>query len=162
MANILYMAISRDGFIAGPHDETPWAEAEWEAFEAFAQSCDVLVVGRRTFRIMQDREEFVRGPAYVVATHDLGFAVPGFTAQAIDKPADMPQAARVGIIGGGDLNGRLAAMGVIDELILDIEPIELKAGTKLFGAHDVPLKLQLLGSQQIGEATVQRHYQIVA
>lgn len=52
MANILYMAISRDGFIADSNDETPWSDAEWEAFQEFAKSCEVVLLGKRTFQIM--------------------------------------------------------------------------------------------------------------
>lgn len=33
MTNILYMAMSRDVFIADEHDKTPWSDEEWAAFE---------------------------------------------------------------------------------------------------------------------------------
>jgi dihydrofolate reductase len=73
----------------------------------------------------------------------------------------MPKAAKVGIIGGGELNGSLALLGVIDEMILDIEPTILGEGTRLFGSYDIPLKLKLLDSKLIGDSTTQRHYEIV-
>lgn len=160
MANILYMAISQDGFIAGLNDETPWSDAEYEAFERFVKSCDVILLGKRTFKIMQAAGEFIEGPDYIVATHD-ELPVDGIGQIVIDSPEDMPDGDRVGIIGGGDLNGRLALLGVIDELILDIEPVELHEGIRLFGQHDVPLQLELIGSDLIGEDTIQRHYRVL-
>lgn len=161
MANIVYMAISKDGFIATPDDETPWSDASWEAFNAFVLSCDAVVMGSRTYEIMRAADEFVDGPHYFVATTDDTMDTGDFGKRTIRTRADMPAVERVGIIGGGDLNGRLAKLGIIDEMILDIEPVELKEGVRLFGKHDVPLKLELIGSKHIGEATVQRHYRVV-
>jgi dihydrofolate reductase len=155
------MAISKDGFIAGLDDDTPWSDAAWEAFHAFVLSCDAVVLGRRTYEVMLANDEFVDGPHYFVATTDLDMDTGDFGKLHIRSRADMPAVERVGIIGGGDLNGRLAKMGIIDEMILDIEPIELKQGVRLFGKHDVPLKLEIVNSRQIGKNTIQRHYKVV-
>ncbi|MET0779206.1 MAG: dihydrofolate reductase family protein [Candidatus Saccharimonadales bacterium] len=158
---VLYMAISSDGFIAGPDDETPWSQEEWEAFTAFAKTCDVLLLGRRTYEIMRKREEFVKGPEYVVVTHEKSLRTGKFKKISIESKTDMPKVGKIGVIGGGELNGSLALLGVIDEIILDIEPTVLGEGTRLFGSYDIPLKLKLLGSQLIGDGTTQRHYQVV-
>ena len=161
MANILYAAISQDGFIAGPHDETPWSDAEWQAFQEFLKKCDVALMGRRTYEIMQRNGEFVPGPEYMIATRDNGLDTDTWRKITIDSPLDMPEGECVGIIGGGELNGRLAELGVIDEVILDIEPIILKTGIKLFGAYSPHLKLKLIDSHTIGDNTVQRHYKVI-
>lgn len=161
MAVVLYMTVSQDGFIATPEDETPWDDASWESFRQFVSSCDVVLLGRRTFEIMRDQNEFVSGPRYIVVTENEDLNVGDYTARAIRTGQDIPHADRVGIIGGGELNGRLARLGLLDEMILDIESITLHEGIRLFGKYDVPLKLKLLGSRQLSEATVQRHYQII-
>jgi dihydrofolate reductase len=70
MKTILYMAISADGFIAGANDETPWSEEEWAAFQEFVKSCDIVLLGRRTYEIMSKQGEFVDGPDYFVVTSD--------------------------------------------------------------------------------------------
>jgi len=44
MRTILYMAISADGFITGPNDETPWSDEEWAAFQEFVKSCDAVTI----------------------------------------------------------------------------------------------------------------------
>jgi dihydrofolate reductase len=160
MANILYMAISRDGFIAGSADETPWSDAEWQSFQEFAKSCDLLLLGKRTFEIMKAGGEFVDGPRYTVVTNDQTINTFGLNKIAINTAADMPSGGKIGIIGGGELNGRLAKLGVIDEIILDIEPVDLGEGIRLFGDYDIPLKLELIGSTLIGKSTIQRHYRV--
>jgi len=161
MANILYMAISKDGFIAGTGDETPWSDAEWEAFETFIKGCDAVLLGRRTYEVMRDTDEFVKGVRYIVATGNSDLNTGDMEKVSIETAADMPRVRRLAIIGGGELNGRLATLGVIDEMILDIEPISLYEGIRLFGDYDVPLKLQLKGSRKIGKGTIQRHYVVM-
>lgn len=158
---ILYMAISADGFIAGANDETPWSDEEWTAFQEFVQSCDVCLLGRKTYEIMKNGGEFVDGTKYVVVTSD-GTADTGeYEKLAINSPSDLPQAGKIGIIGGGELNGSLAKLDVIDEIILDVEPITLGQGKRLFGSHSVNLKLKLLATRQIGQSTIQNRYQVL-
>jgi dihydrofolate reductase len=161
MANVLYMAISQDGFIATNDDKAPWSEDEWLEFQSFVKTCEIVILGKRTFQIIQAEDNFIEGPEYLVATHDKSLDSGNFKKLPIDKASDMPQAGKIGIIGGGELNGRLAKLGVIDEIILDIEPVALHDGIRLFGAYEIPLKLELLGSKRIGEATIQRHYKII-
>jgi riboflavin biosynthesis pyrimidine reductase len=57
-------------------------------------------------------------------------------------------------------NSSLAKLGVIDEIILDVEPITLGSGKRLFGSHDIQLSLELLRSQKIGNGTIQNHYKV--
>lgn len=156
------MAISQDGYIADQHNETPWSDAEWESFKQFVSTCDVVVIGRRTFEIMRANDEFIDGPRYLVATSGKQVDTGTLEKIQIRKKEDLPKVEKLGIIGGGDLNGRLAKLGLIDEIILDIEPIELGNGIRLFGSHDVPLRLTLLNSRLIGKATIQRHYKVLS
>ena len=160
MKAILYMAISADGFIAGEHDETPWSEDSWQAFEVFVTSCDTVLLGRRTYEIMTAQAEFVDGPEYVVATHNPLLNTGGLRKITIAAKDDLPKAAKLGIIGGGELNGRLAALGAVDEIILDVEPVALGGGKRLFGSHKVALDLTLIGSRRIGGSTIQNHYKV--
>jgi dihydrofolate reductase len=157
----MYMTVSRDGFIADANDQTPWSDDSWQAFEIFVKSCQIILLGRRTFEIMRDNQEFVDGPEYIVVTDNPELDTEGLTKLSIKSATDMPRADRVGVIGGGELNGRLMQFGVIDELFLDIEPIDLHNGSRLFGNHEPELKLELIGSSQIGEGGVRRHYKLL-
>jgi dihydrofolate reductase len=160
MKVVLYMAVSADGFIAGPNDETPWSDEEWEAFKAFVRSCDGIVLGRRTYEIMSKGDEFVDGPEYFVATHDTAFDTGKFRKITISSKSDLPEVKKLGVIGGGELNGRLAKLGVIDEIILDVEPIILGAGKTLFGNHELDIKLKPVASRRIGASTIQARYEV--
>ncbi len=158
---ILYMAISADGFIASPNDETPWSDEEWEAFQGFVKTCDVVLLGRRTYEIMAKDGDFVDGPEYVVVTNNANGDTGDFRKISIKTKDDLPQVERLAAIGGGELNGSLAKLGVIDEIILDVEPITLGSGKRLFGSHDVQLKMELISSKKIGTSTIQNQYMVV-
>lgn len=161
MKTILYMAISKDGYIAGPDDETPWSDAEWEQFQVFVKSCDAVLLGKNTFKIMKADDDFIDGVRYIVATHDRNLDTGNYEKLSIESKDDLPKVNRLGVIGGGDLNGCLMQMGVIDEIILDEEPVELGSGIKLFGSHNIKPNLELLRSTPYGESSAQRHYRVL-
>jgi dihydrofolate reductase len=159
---ILYMAMSVDGLIAGNDDEIPLSDDEWAAYDAFIRSCDAVIVGRRTYEIMRDKDELASGVNYLVATQSAQADTGRFKKIAIADKKDLPVVpAKLGVIGGGELNGRLAKLGVIDEIILDTEAIILGDGKSLFGSHDTQLKLELLSSCRVGPSTVQNHYRVL-
>lgn len=161
MKTVLYMAMSADGFIAGVDDQTPWSDDEWKAFSEFVKTCDIVLLGRRTYEIMRNDGDFLDGVEYVVVSDNATLNTGSLRKLSIKSPTDMPEVDKVGIIGGGDLNGRLAKLGVIDEMILDIEPIILGAGHSLFGSHKLQLSLGLIESRRIGSATIQNHYKVL-
>jgi dihydrofolate reductase len=96
-----------------------------------------------------------------VATQDKDLDTGAYEKVQIFSKMSLPDVAKIGIIGGGELNGRLAAMGLIDEVILDIEPVVLGQGKKLFGSRDCNLRLKLLSSKRVGKGTVQNHYEVI-
>jgi dihydrofolate reductase len=155
------MAISRDGYIADKDGNTPWSDAEWESFNGFVAGCDVVLVGRKTYELMAKNDELIDNTKCVVVTSDTEYDAQELPTLLINSARDLPKANTIGIIGGGELNGRLAKLGLIDEIILDIEPIDLHEGIRLFGNYDIPLKLELISSKQIGQATIQRHYRVL-
>jgi dihydrofolate reductase len=162
MKTILYMAISADGFIAGPHDETPWSDESWASFQDFVKTCDIVLLGRRTYEIMNKQNEFVDGPEYIIVTNDDSTDTGSLRKLSIKTKADLPQVEKLGVIGGGELNGSLAKLDVIDEIVLDVEPITLGNGKRLFGSHDVQITLELIDSRKVGRSTIQNHYKVAS
>lgn len=155
---ILYMAISADGFIAGQDSETPWSEEEWVAFQEFVKSCDYCIMGSTTYDIMRKDNSFVPDTNFLVATNNPDKDTGVFEKIVIKSGEDLPEGEKIGIIGGGNLNGSIADLGLIDEINLDIEPIILGSGIRLFGDHTPKLNLKLQSSKKIGSGTIQNHY----
>lgn len=154
------MAISADGFIADSHDETPWSDDAWAAFKEFINTRDVVLLGHRTYEIMTAQDEFVDGPEYIVATRNSQLNTGDFRKIEIQSVSDIPKVDKIGVIGGGDFNGSLAKLGLLDEVILDVEPIILGNGKRLFGDYEAKLKLELIDSRKVGASTVQSRYRV--
>ena len=154
----LYMAISADGFIATSDDNTEWVGDEsWQSYLEFVANCDVVLVGKNTFQLME-KDEFVEGTKYLVVASDSTRT--NHDSISITSKNDLPQVEKIGVIGGGELNGRLLALGVINEVILDVEPIILGSGKKLFGERNITAHLKLFSSKLIGPSTVQNRYKV--
>lgn len=110
---------------------------------------------------MQKDGEFVSGPEYIVVTTSQSLNTGGLRKIVVNSEADLPRVDKIGVIGGGELNGRLADLGLIDEVILDVEQVELRDGIKLFGNHE-PLNMKLVSEKTLKNATtVQKHYRVI-
>ena len=158
---VLYMATTVDGFIAGPNDEAEWvSENSWNSYIEFVKSCDVALVGKKTALLMPENE-FLLDTKYFIATGSKTRINANFENISIQSAADLPDVDKIGIIGGGNFNGNMATLDLIDEIILDIEPLTLGNGIRLFGDHSPKLNLKLLSSKKFTNGTVQNHYKVV-
>lgn len=158
---VLYMAISADGFIAGPNDEAEWvSKNSWNSYIAFVKSCDVALVGKKTAKLMSENEFLLDTRYYIVTTSETPVNE-NYSNLAIISKDDLPDVNKVGVIGGGNLNGSLAKIGLFDEIILDIEPLTLGEGIRLFGKYIPKMKLELISSKKLGEGTIQNHYKVI-
>jgi dihydrofolate reductase len=164
MKVILYMAITTNGMIAGPKDDTSFVSKEdWKGFQDVVRKYGNLVVGRRTYEIMQN--EPIPPCQYVVMTSrkrkDTKDA--HFTNQ---RPKSIIQWLKkkgfniVLVAGGGKLNQTFMEAGVIDEIHLDIEPKILGKGTPLFQEGKFDANLELVSVKNISKNTIHLHYTV--
>ena len=132
-----------------------------------------VLMGRRTFEMAGDPDSYadtyeLQVPLFVVThrlpdrepkrnerlfvtfvTDGVEAAVAGATAAAGDKA--------VQVVGGADLNRQLLAAGLVDELRIDVMPVLLGEGRRLF--DDVPpgsVRLEKLGVEEAGARTTLR------
>lgn len=161
----IYMAISVDGFIAGPNNETPWSNAEWECYHTHIQQNDALIVGRVTHELMRDYDEYERlgNPNVIVVSRSQSFS--DGVATVSTPNAALETAALKGydsvLVGGGTkLNSAFLEAQLAQYLHLDIEPIILKDGISLFNPADHRHELTLLKSEVLTSGTISVDYKI--
>lgn len=168
MKCILYMALSLDGYIAGPNDDTTWvSELEYNAFRKFASNMGNAVYGRRTYDIgIQENIPPLAGALNVVVTRrpPSDYDPYLFTDESPREILDLLKNkgfSEILVCGGGKINGLFAKAGLIDEIYLDIEPVILGGGCHLFGNANIHLNLRLLGTKKLSPQTLQVHYKVV-
>lgn len=147
------VAMSADGFIAGPNGEYDWITMDPTIdFDALLGEFDTLIMGRKTFETLR-----AQGPGGPMS--GMNTVVVSTTLQSVDYPEvtivsrDVPQAIaalkhEVGkdlwLFGGGKLFRTLLDAGLVDAVEVAVMPILLGKGIPVLppGKASPPLKLE--------------------
>ena len=164
MKIVLYMAITANGYIAKENNETPWSDEEWESFSNIVKKIKNLVIGRKTFEIMNQDDEFQKiGNPFTVIVSNKEDNKSNFVKspeQAI-KLLEEKGFSEILVAGGGMLNSSFMQKGLVDEIYLDFEPFLFGKGIKLFADNEFEAKLELLETKLLSKDTIQLHYRIL-
>jgi dihydrofolate reductase len=168
-----YTATSIDGFIADEHNSLDWLfEADSggnERFGAFFEGVGAFAMGATTYQWVLAHERLLERPhrwrewygdipAWVFTHRDLP-ALPGAAISFVRgdvRPVHeaMLAAARdrnIWLVGGGELVGRFADQGLLDELILGVAPVTLGAGAPLLPRRLLSSRLRLSSVERVAE-----------
>jgi dihydrofolate reductase len=147
------VAMSLDGFIAGPNGEADWIVVDPEIdFEASYRQFDTMVMGRRTFEAMKRMGGGGSSPGmqvFVVSRTLKQEDHPDVT--IVDNPAELIAELRsqpgkdVWLFGGGSLFRSLAELGLVDTVEVGVIPVLLGEGVPLLPAPTKRVTLKLTG-----------------
>lgn len=167
---ILYIAMSLDGFIAGPNDNLSFLdivqqEGEDYGYGDFIKTIDTVILGRKTYDwVMRQVTEFPHADkeTYVItrtARPDKGktkFYTGNFKELVLNLKNR--QGNNIFCDGGAELANELLKERLIDEFYISIIPILLGDGVRLF-KEGLPVQvLKLLNSKSFEKGLVQLHY----
>lgn len=166
---ILYMAISVNGMVAKLDDDTSWtSEEDWKSFNSVGKKVGNIIMGRRTFEIMREDNQFpVEDLFNVVVTHqdvknewgEKALFTPNSPEWILTKLEEMGfKEAFIG--GGGGINSLFLKSGLVDEIYLDVEPVVFGKGIPLFAPEEFEYQLELLDSRKLNNNTIQLHYRV--
>jgi dihydrofolate reductase len=172
---VLYLGISFDGYIAGPHDETDWmdpyADVEY-GFNDFLDTVGAIIMGHRSYDVGVEKGWFsefdYRSPIVVVSREmpatvsrdaDFTFVTEGIEA-AHRRAKEIAGDKNIYIFGGADLADQYLRAGFIDEMTLGLVPIILGDGRRLFEKVDTRIALKLLDVRRADKDLVILDYSI--
>lgn len=170
MKVILCMATTINGLIAKEDDDTSFvSETEWENFQAMIKTAGNLVIGRRTYEIMRDGGEFenLENIRVLIVSNRTDFKTVANNHSVVKSPKDaLAILEKEGfnktlVGGGGTLNTSFMTESLVDEIFLDIEPLALGRGIKLFADADFEAKLELVDTKQLSPNELQVHYRVL-
>jgi dihydrofolate reductase len=134
------VAVSLDGFIAGPKGEYDWIVTDPAVdFRALYREFDTAVMGRKTYEVMtaQGGEGGIPGMEVVVFSRTL----PASTRKGVrivnDDPREVVRALKekkgrdIWLFGGGELFRSLLDAGLVDTVEVAVMPVLIGAGIPL-------------------------------
>ncbi len=162
-----YTATTLDGFIADPDNSLDWLlsrrqeENGFLNYGTFIADVGAIAMGSTTYEWILDHEFSGKEiadwkwpydvPGWVFTNRQLA-VVPGSNIEFVrgdvapvhEKLVAAARGRNVWIVGGGDLVGQFADVGLLDEVIVSIAPVVLGAGAPLLPRR-IELQLEELG-----------------
>jgi dihydrofolate reductase len=168
-----FTATSIDGFIADEHHSLDWlfeADSQGnERFSAFFEGVGAFAMGATTYEWMLRHERLLEQPqkwhdwygavpAWVFTHRDLP-AIPGADLTFVSgdvRPAHEAMTAaaadrNVWLVGGGELVGRFADHGLLDEMVLGVAPVTLGAGAPVLPRRLLSSRLTLSSVERVAQ-----------
>lgn len=171
---VLYIATSKDGYIADERGSVDWLPQTLEetggedyGYREFYQSTDAIAIGRKTYdQILGFGDWPYPGkPSYIFSRQplpspykDIQFflgTIPQFIKQIEDQGVK-----KLWLVGGSELIEAFYRLGRIDEFIITIFPAILTKGIPLNTVQDALSRHELvkLASTNFGSGVLQDHY----
>ena len=163
----IFLAMSLDGFIAGPGDDLSWlpepnegdeGEPVDHGFDAFMATVGALLMGRRSYEVVKTLGGWYYGetPVLVATSRPLGdpiaptvSAVSGSPRELLAKAREVAGERHVYVDGGALIRSFLDE-GLIDEMTITLIPVILGAGIPLFAGVRERHKLKLVETRTQG------------
>lgn len=175
---ILEIALTVDGFVAGPNDEQDWLEGFGDlsefGFDEFISGIGAIIIGKRSYDL-GIKQGWFRGdtygnsPVFVLCNEapqdapsdaDFRFVTSGIDDlyhQACEAAAEK----NVYVFGGPNLVQQLLEKSLLDEIRINYIPILIGKGIPLFSNSTSTRKhLELIESKVFSGGLVRQHYRV--
>lgn len=167
---VFYGAMSIDGYLADEQDSLQWLFdtnlAGVSTYEAFIEQVDTVVMGKTTYdevKKMLGEEPLYPGKQKIIFTHQKQGSFPegryvDGDVRTIIKDLKVATGKWIWIVGGGGLVTSLMASELIDDYWIQLAPVFLGSGKRLFPEGDYEQRVKFVEATQMGEM-VELHYQ---
>lgn len=169
---ILYMAMSVNGMVAREDGKEDFlSDTNWETFAGIVKEHGNLIIGRKTYETVKSWgegfgfDDFVNVEK-VVISRETSFH-PGSGYSVVNSPKEAVQfLSEKGfetclVAGGPTTNALFAKEGLLDEIILNIEPALIGKGIPLFAKEDFDFKVELVSVEKRDNGILSLHYRIL-
>ena len=162
---VLNLALSLDGFIAGPNGEYDWCftDADYGMID-FMKSIDATIMGGKSYRLLLDYgAPYPELTNYVVtrtetdALHSNVVFVRNNILSFVES-LKRKEGKNIWLFGGAEITQLLMERDLVDMLMLAVHPVLLGDGIQLFGKYDARKHFELADSIRHPSGLVQLIY----
>lgn len=163
------VAVSLDGFIAGPKGEFDWIIMDPTLdFEAYFKQFDTFLLGRRTFEVTRQGGAggTTKGTQTIVFSRSLrqidypDVLITSKVAETISRLKKEP-GKDIWLFGGGALFRSVLDAGLVDTVEVAVMPVLLSQGVPLLAPGARSPSLQLMETKTLPSGTVMLSYNVV-
>jgi dihydrofolate reductase len=171
----VFCGVSVDGFLARPDDALDFldtGEQEPHGFEEFFDGVDVVVIGRRTFEVVQKLGHLAlygKKQVVVLSSRPLDFSLvkSGTLERTSGEPTEIVRQLKGrgfqhAYVDGGTTIQRFLAAGCIDRMVITRVPVLIGAGIPLFGRVPRDVALRHVATRSYAGGLVQSEYEVGA
>ena len=168
MKTTLFLSVSIDGMIADNNGIPNFPEGAWEDWCSLVNDADNVIAGRSSFEQLQDDEmASILNPSIkiVLSSQDVDVGDSGW--QHAKSPSEalkilMDRGIEEAIVGGG----RAVAYsfmrdGLVDYIVIDLQPVAFGVGTPVFGDDVGTPQLRLQESSTLNDDAIRLRYQVL-
>lgn len=163
------MAQTINGIIAREdYKEDFLSDKNWDAFVKLVEKIGCFIIGRKTYEEVKKLDDYnyedIDSKKIVVSDKqiklDKNYVLANSPKDALKKASDMGFKEII-VTGGSTLNASFIKENLIDEIILNVEPVILGMGIKLFREGNFESKLKFIDSKKISKDIIQLHYKVL-
>lgn len=170
---VLYIAMSLDGYIAGPGDDLSFLsavqkEGEDYGYVGFLNTIDTVIIGRKTYEwVMTQVDEFPHADldTFIITRSprepDGRIQFYGGALDSLINEIKSIPGKNLFIDGGAEITNELLRLKLIDEMIISVIPVILGDGVRLFRQGLPQQNLRLISCRSYDTGLVQYHYRTV-
>lgn len=172
MKVILFMTISLNGVIARENNEEDFiSHRNWLAFVELANKTGCIIWGRKTHEIVgkwgKEYWTKIEKIKKVIISTDKNIKLEENCISASSPEESLKKLSSQGfnnviLSGGGNLNSSFVKKNLIDEIVLNIEPVLIGAGIPVFKLERFEdVRLELIEMKKLEENITQLHYKVL-
>ncbi|MEJ7644732.1 MAG: dihydrofolate reductase [Chryseolinea sp.] len=165
----VYLAVSANGLISNKRNIPDWLSKEFsEEFMTISQQAKVVIMGKTTYNYLAPDHLPLRNEGTLaVLTHDTStepaqsnVVFTDKSPQGIAAMLESQGYSEAIIIGGTTTISEFIKAGLVNELILVVEPVLFGAGLPIVKGFDDEYGLALYDVKKLNDNTVQLHYHL--
>lgn len=162
-------AVTLDGNIAKADGNSDWpTNTDGEQFHELIRKCGCVIVGRNTYEQYKGEVFPVEGAMTFVWAHnpeagqkENGVEYVSGTPNEVIKFLESKGHQECVLAGGSLTNNAFVGAGLVDEISATIYPLLFGSGMRLLSADNIDLKLELIGSSNIGDGVIHNRYKVI-